>query len=646
MNIRKWGILHFFLLLPMIVAGVTRPADAGANALSEQRPASTAALVPVVVRVQGLGLGSSFQLSRGGTPIVASRNDPYTFAELADSGTALNLQVITQPLGQSCTISELAPTTVPADSSPIFVRCRSVPGARITMPTTLPDNPLSVMLGASAIRPSAYPGIPYESRPGVVGGIFPYEFRLNAITFNGTPLPTSSVSMDFRRGTLRFTPQSEGTYALTVEIRDSASTQKVLMHTFTVQSLASRFLFVAPNGVNSPGRGSITQPFLTPAYALSQSAPDQVIVLRKGTYSLSAGLVIGDSRARQFVAYPDEVVVLDQSYSGTVSINVNVVPSARFEGFDFTRVEQYGFVSDPSLPGLVVRQARFLDGREGSTPSENPAFIHGWGDSGRPARHRLLVQDSDFGPYQMLSAGAYALTLFDAGDSLIENNQVHLGATTGGFHDKDNSQRNTYRENYIEFAAVNANHSGVHVAGQDSADKVHIHHNLFINSGVGIGGQCVTEGCYMRDHDVHNNTMVNGGILLRWGVFNPDSYGTRVSANILSSGTLAPYLWWSCLNSVPSTLSTQLYAARNRIETTAALAIRDGECSGSPMNIPWSTWQNTHGLDTVTSGSVVAPTSALVGQGTQTGLPQSDPRRPALGHLYLNSATIFADGFE
>jgi hypothetical protein len=644
MNVRKWEILRFFLLLLTITLGMTTRADVGLSSGSQQTPASMAALVPVVVRVQGLGLGSSFQMSRGGTPIVAGSNDPYAFAELADSGTALNLQVITQPLGQSCAVSELAPTTVPIDSSPIFVRCRSLPGARITMPTTLPDNPLSVMFNASAIRPSAYPGIPYESRPGVVGGIFPYEFRLNSIALNGVPQPISSVSVDFRRGTLRFTPASEGTYALTVEIRDSASAQKVLTHTFTVQSLASRFLFVAPNGVNSPGRGSITQPFLTPAYALSQSTPDQVIILRKGTY-MSVDLIIDDSRARQFVAYPDEVVLLDYNYSGDITVRYGTAPSARFEGFDFTRAQQYAFVSDPSLPGLVIRHARFLDGRENSTnPGENPAFIHGWGSE--DIRHRLLLQDSAFGPYQeTLGTEACATTLFDAGDSLIENNQVRVG-TTCGYHDKDNSQRNTYRENYVEATAANSNRSGVKVSGQYGADKVHIHHNLFINSGVNIGGQCLTEGCTIRDQDIHNNTMVNGGMNLRWGAFNPGSSGIRVSANILSSGTFAPYEWWSCLNTLPAAFATQLNAGRNRIESTSALAMRDGECGGTPMNMAWSTWQITHGLDTAASGSVVSATSALVGQGTQTGLPQSDPRRPALGHLYLNTATIFADSFE
>ncbi|MEO8672089.1 MAG: right-handed parallel beta-helix repeat-containing protein [Tahibacter sp.] len=642
-RIRMERIAQVFGLLLLSSAMLIANAWAGSMTNGTAQRTGPAALVPVVVRVEGLGLGSSLQLHRGSSTITASANDPYTFPEMGSTGTALDLQVSVQPLGQTCAVSELAPATVAPDSAPVFVRCRSDPGVRVTMPTTLPQDPLSVMLGDSALRPSAYPGIPYESRPGVLGGIFPYEFRLNAITLNGTPLPASSVSLDFRRGTVRFTPASTGTYALTVEIRDSAATQAVLVRTFTIQSALSPFLFVASGGQDSPGRGSLALPFHTPAYALAQSTPDQVIVLRKGTYAMS-GLIIGDTHARQFMAYPDEVVLLDHNYSGDISVRITTAPSARFEGFDHTRVQQYGFVSDPSLPGLVIRHARFLDGREGATPSENPGFIHGWG--GEITRHRLLIQDCDFGPYQEVQGtAAYATTLFDAGDSLIENNQVRIG-TAGGFHDKDNSLRNTYRENYIESTLANANFTGIRISGQYNADKVHIHHNLFINSGVGIGGQCLTEGCYIRDQDVHNNTMVNGGVLLRWGAFNPDSFGIRVSANILSSGSVAPYLWWSCLNTVPPLFSTQFRATRNRIESTAALALRDGECGGSAMNMSWPTWQNTYGLDTSASGSVVSSTSILVGQGTQAGLALGDARRPALGHLYLGSDSLFANGFQ
>jgi hypothetical protein len=297
-----------------------------------------------------------------------------------------------------------------------------------------------------------------------------------------------------------------------------------------------------------------------------------------------------------------------------------------------------------------LRQLRFVEGREGSTPSENPAFVHGRGDSPPTPRHALIVQDSDFGAFQMSSSGAYALTLFDAGDSLVENNQVRLGATSGGIHDKDNSQGNTYRENYIAFSPANANASGIMVSAQANSIDVHIHHNLLINSGVRLGLQCFQETCFMRNHDVHHNTIAGAGLTFGWGVFNPTSVGTRFSHNIVSPGIAAPYAWHSCLGSVPAAFDTQLELGANLIETTNALAMRDTECSGGPMNMSWSTWRNPHGMDTALSGSALTSTSALIGSGPTLGLPDTDPRRSERGHLYLPAAmlsdAIFTDGFE
>ncbi|MGB0133261.1 hypothetical protein, partial [Dokdonella sp.] len=252
--------------------------------------------------------------------------------------------------------------------------------------------------------------------------------------------------------------------------------------------------------------------------------------------------------------------------------------------------------------------------------------------------------------FQMLSSGAYALTLFDAGDSLVENNQVRIGATTGGIHDKDNSQGNTYRENYIAFSAADANENGIVISAQANSTDVHIHHNLLINSGIRLGLQCFQESCYMRNHDVHHNTIAGAGLTFGWGVFNPTSFGTRFSNNIVNSGSVAPYAWHSCLATVPAAFDTQLEIGANLIETSSSSALRDTECSGGPMNMNWSTWRNPHGMDTAASGSAVTSTSALAGSGPTLGLPASDARRPQRGHLYLPATivvdTIFADGFD
>lgn len=575
------------------------------------------------MRVQGLGLGGTLKLGHGSATLDATLNQPYTFTPQVAAGAPLDLRVLAQPAGQACAVSGAAPTSVPANGAPVFVRCMYTSAAHLTLPETLPNAALAVSFG---LRDIAYPGIAYESRPGVVGGIFPYEYRIKSFTLGGVAQSTSGVSLDWRRGTVRFTPASEGAYVLTLEIKDSGAAQKTLEQSFTIQSTASRFLFVDPNGTDASGRGTLAAPYKTVAYALANSTPNQAIVLRKGTY-LPGNIKVYDNKAKQFLAYPDEVVTLNFNKTTNISVGSDIAPAVRIEGFDITGVTQWGIVSDPSKAGLVIRHVRFLDG-EATNNGENPAFIHGWGDSGPAWRHKFLIQDNDFGPYV---GNGYATTLFDAGQSLIENNQLNLGKVNGGFHDKDNSQYNTYRENYITFSDANRTAMGIQISAQDNSANVHIHHNLIVNAGIHLGVQCFQSTCSMRDHDVHHNTIVKQHIGLNWGPFNPSSAGTRISHNIISNGSLSPYEGLSC-QSRPAGLASQLAVAANLLESTHPLAFKDSECTGNDMT--WAVWQGTYGFDTAASGSTVGATSVLTGSGPGMGLPAGNAMRTRRGHQY------------
>ena len=616
-------------LLPWVAAGgwatlLMLSACGGGDAADAASGISPAHLE---VRVQGLALGAELELAHGTQRVSAELNGPYTFSQVP-AGTPLDLRVASQPNGQNCTVSELAPATVAPDGAPVFVRCLHTTATPLSLPATLPNNALSTSFG---LRDVAYPGIPYESRPGLVGGIFPYAFRIVSLTLDGVAQATTGVALDARRGTVRFTPAVEGSYVLTLEASDSGSPTKTLPQSFTIESSAARFLFVAPDGQDSSGRGSRALPYRSIAYAQAQSSANQVLMLRAGTYT-SATIHLRDTRAKQILAYPDEVVRLDLNYSANITVNSASLPMARIEGLDILHARQYGIVSDPSRAGLVIRNVRFVDGEEGNNPSENPAFIHGWGDTAAAWRHKLLVQDNDFGTYRMKSSGAYALTLFDAGESLVENNQIRLGATTGAIHDKDNSQNNTYRENYISFTANNARSNGIQISGQANADKVHIHHNLLVNAGIYLGTQCFQASCYMRDLDVHHNTLAGQHISFSWGPFNASSYGTRVSHNIIDADAVAPYFGLSCQASVPATFTTHLSVGSNLIASRHALAFKDSECTGRDMS--WATWQGTYGMDTAVSGSAYGGTSPLVSSGPRTGLPVGDTRRTQRGHQY------------
>src|SRR5690606_9975692 len=134
--------------------------------------------------------------------------------------------------------------------------------------------------------------------------------------------------------------------AFDIEVRDSGVPQKTLLRTLAVTAAADRFLFVAEDGADSVGRGSIDQPLRSIPYTLSQSDPDQVLMLRGGLYSGRFALL--DGHARQIVAYPDEVPLISLEQDGAIDVRIDDPPAARIEGVDITGVRQYGIISDPS----------------------------------------------------------------------------------------------------------------------------------------------------------------------------------------------------------------------------------------------------------------------------------------------------------
>jgi hypothetical protein len=615
-----------------------------ASAQPSQQPGG--ADVPVVIRLQGLALGTSLRLRRAGVDYRLSLNEPRALGS-ALPGSPLQLQIIEQPEGQYCELTETATTVVPADSAPVFLRCRHLPADQLVMPAAVPEQSLELWRGDGGMRSRAYPGIRYESRVGVRGGRFPYEFRLLAVRFNGQTIGLDAADLDFRRGSLSLRPEAEGAYEFDLQVRDSANPPRQLDFTHGLEVAAADFLFVSPDGQDATGRGGIDAPFRSVAFALTQSSAQQLLMLRAGRHV--GRFAIDGVRSRSVLGFPGELAQIDLEHAGPISVLVNSGEPVRFENLDIGAVSQYGIAADPASSGLVLRHLRFTDGREGSSPNENPAFVHTRGHGASTIRHRLLVQDNDFGNFQMSSSGAYAMTLYDVGDSLVENNQIRLGAVTGGIHDKDNSQRNTYRENYIEFSAANANRNGIQVSAQANSERVHIHHNLLINSGLRLGLQCFQQTCTMRDHDVHHNTLVDAGITFGWGAFNPNSGGTRIRHNLIRSED-APYAWHSCLGNLPANLVAQLSAATNRLETAHPLAMRDTECSGSPMNVGWASWRDGLGLDAEASGSVVSAASALQGSGALTRLPSGDPRLSVIGHRYplpsASASLLFENGFE
>lgn len=597
------------------------------------------------VRVNGLNIGKTLILkNNGGDPLSITRNASYfyLFPQALSNGSSFSVTVASKPAEQNCSVFPATGTVGAANAEMIFVTCSNIETASTQVSTEgYPAQPLQVPLGNIGIRNKAYPNILYESRIGVNGGVFPYEFRIAGLTKNGQAISPSGVSIDFRKGILRWLPAEVGNYVVTVKIKDSrASTftgSAEITQAFPIEVTTAKFSFVdIKSGVDAVSSGSINSPYKTIKYALTNAPLANTVYLRKGFFP-AREISLNNSTPAELLAYPNERVIVDNEFR-----NINVSESTRVvrvEGFDFINMRQWGFHVDPAWIGLVIRNNRFINGREYKNgeagdvgTAENPGFIFTRSDS--YTRHNnILVQDNYFGPFIIRSwinggdgtvrtSGGAAATFFDVKNAIVENNFLET-ETENGFNDKDNTQFNTYRENTI----LKASGQTVHLMGQYGARGAYVHHNLLIGSGVVVGTQCGSD-CGMEDIYIHHNTLIDGGIGWSWGLFNATSKNFQVHRNVISNTKGAPHQ--ICQDRDLTSAFAQTKIDRN-LYVKPPLLIMNNDWCPEYNDADKSKWQNMLGFDL---NGIFTTTSPLTGSSTMIQLRSDSPYYLLYGHIY------------
>jgi hypothetical protein len=221
----------------------------------------------------------------------------------------------------------MAPATVHAANYPL----------ELAMPRAANTSPAS---GMPAISPNhrifwAYPGLEYNIRPVVVGGLYPYTFSIS-----NAP---AGMTIDARTGLIRWpSPPSSGSVTPTITVRDSENTTVSSPWTITVD--ASRFIFLdSVNGrefdAANPGTGTISNPFrrIRDLYSGSVYASktisthvNKIAYFRTGTYFIDGYIedanpsggyagrmaVLDTAKPVAWIAYPGETATIDGQCTG------------------------------------------------------------------------------------------------------------------------------------------------------------------------------------------------------------------------------------------------------------------------------------------------------------------------------------------
>ncbi|WP_431687920.1 putative Ig domain-containing protein [Hahella sp. NBU794] len=346
----------------------------------------------------------------------------------------------------------------------------------------------------------AYPGVEYNIRLGVIGGKFPYSFGL-------TQAP-SGMSIHPKTGEISWKPSAslEGqSYQVKVDVYDSL--QQMTSQEYTLQVTSTGFHFVSPYGSDESGDGTINSPWKTISHGVDQGTTDDILYVRGGDYyeliNFSA------NKTNKVLAFPSETPVVDVNYAGVMDTKGEF---GVIDGLEIKNCARWCFYVSGAETDWIFRRNHMHHLYDTST-SGNPSFIF-FNDGGRYNTARFVIQNNTFHDLFDRGSGIHgdntsnhhgsSMVMYDVRESLIEDN-VAYNIDGNGYHDKDNSFKNTFRGNL----AYNVSQAGLSISNQYYSFGVDILNNKLTGKFVGlrIGHQNVG---VIGNILAHHNTVYGG----------------------------------------------------------------------------------------------------------------------------------------
>jgi hypothetical protein len=335
----------------------------------------------------------------------------------------------------------------------------------------------------------AYPGIEYNIRAAVIGGVYPYTYSLS-----NAP---SGMTINSATGEIVWPNPQSNSGTITLSVTDSANDTVTAQWAITVGT--SGFHFVDINA-STNGTGTAASPFKTLANFLTATFNnghnDDIVYFKSGTYQLvhhNAGYATAlnvQANPRNWIAYPGHSVTL-QGGSGVGQADRIVVWGGDFyfDGLTIKDMVGYGIYTDSGQTYKTIRRCIFTGLVPPDNVNNNYGFIHiTSGNKG----YGSVIQDNEFTDW----VGASAIgSIYKDDKLLIENNRIHSPratstysgiSTTIGIAPKVDNDYLTIRGNSVIM------NKGYLIGGLNASyyqsDYSEISFNLFVNNGPNIVG--------------------------------------------------------------------------------------------------------------------------------------------------------------
>jgi hypothetical protein len=267
----------------------------------------------------------------------------------------------------------------------------------------------------------AYPGIEYNIRAAVIGGVYPYTYSLS-----NAP---SGMAIDPNTGEISWpNPQSDAG-PITLSVTDSKDT--TVTTSWTINVTTSGFVFV-DSSYSGEETGSLSKPFQSIYNMLSSTHGGdntRMVYFRGGNYILPAWNSSPTSRIAQitgkagtnlsqnpgaWIGYPNETVNIngDERFIYVASTIIY------FDNLNLSNFSDYGLLSGSLNNYMTVRRCDWSNIVAVDTVNQNQGFIF-LSRTGRGSY--FVIQDNVFRDF----TGASAIgSLYDHSKMLIENNNI------------------------------------------------------------------------------------------------------------------------------------------------------------------------------------------------------------------------------
>ncbi|WP_139800605.1 Ig domain-containing protein [Geothermobacter hydrogeniphilus] len=256
----------------------------------------------------------------------------------------------------------------------------------------------------------AYPGIEYNIRAAVIGGLYPFTYSLK----NAPP----GMTINPATGEISWPNPQSSAGPITLTVTDSENT--TVSTTWSIDVTTNGFLFVdsSYSGVET---GSINQPYASIQSLINNTTSENItdiVYFRKGNYKLfgSNDEMSLNNSPHNWIGFPEETVNIYGA--GHFLRSWNIGPY--FDNLNFNDFSRYAIQLYGGHNYQTIRRCSFNNLVSNESININQGFIYT--TKGSPSGAFFVIQDNEFKNF----AGASAIgSLYSLYKALIESNYIH-----------------------------------------------------------------------------------------------------------------------------------------------------------------------------------------------------------------------------